>query len=353
MAVLGADTIVGIKPTTTWNSAGTIGALGGILPLTIDKIDKGATWNWDDSSGLAFKTQGSIEAETADPNIIGRLRWNSALWCFFTNLIGDDTSVIVAAGPLYTHTMTYQQESALKGITLGIEINNTANGIMEVTSLKVQSFTFEPDGGYWNFNVATLGTTVLKAGDATFDGTAADNITYDSGSAQRMRYRANQLRINEDAGALDAADVLDDVRNMSVALSRDYDPSDDLIVGAATGAELVRAEPIDTRGGIDGVLQFDQVTADLTNFTNLIGEDFKGDIQMAETIGSDAHTFKMEMNDLVMIEPSLALDRGQRIPMNHNYEMGQVAATPTGMTNGLPFHTILVNIFTGSYETNA
>ncbi len=350
MAVLGADTVVGIKPTATWNSAGTIAATDGILPLTIDKIDKGATWNWDDSSGLAFKTQGSIEAETADPNIIGRLRWNSAAWCFYVNLVGDDTNT-GAAFP-FIHTMTYQQESALAGITLGIEINNTANGIMEVTSLKVQSFTFEPDGGYWNFNVATLGTTVLKAGDATFDGTAADTVTYASGSAERMRYRANQLRINDDAGALDANDVLSDVRNMSIALSREYDPSDDLIVGVATGAELVRAEPIDTRGGIDGVLQFDQVTADLTNFTNLFGSDFKADVIMAETISANAHTFTFEMNDLVMIDPQLALDRGQRIPMNHNYEMGQVAATPTGMTNGLPFHSILNNNSNITYETN-
>ena len=343
MPVLGTDTVVGIKPTTTWNTAGTIGALGGIIPLTIDKIDKGATWNWDDSSGLGFKTQGSIEAETADPSIVGRLRWNSAAWCFLANLIGDDTKS-AGAGNLILHTMTYQQESALAGITLGVEINNTANGIMEVTSLKVQSFTFEPDGGFWNFNVATLGTTVLKAGDATFDGTAADNITYQSGSAERMRYRANQLRINEDAGALDSADVIADARNMSITLSREYDPSDDLIVGVSTGAELVRAEPIDTRGGIDGVFQFDQVTADIVNFTNLIGTDFKADVQMAETIGSDAETFLMQMNDLVMIEPSLALDRGQRIPMNHNYEMGQAAATPTGMTNGLPFHIVLTNI---------
>ena len=350
MAVSGHDTVVAIVPTTTWDTAATLAATDGILPLSIDKIDKGGTWDFDDSSGLAFKTQGSIIAEEANPTIVGRMRWNGAWWCLPTNLFGDDTNT--GAGPVITHTMTYQAESPLVGITLGIEINNTANGIMEVSSLKVQGVTFEPDGGFWNFNVTTLGTSVDKAGDATFDGAAADNVTYSS-SAQRMRYKANQLRINGDAGALDSSDVIADARNMSIAFTRDYDPMDDVLKGAATGAELVRAEPVDNNNGIDGTFQFDQVTADITNFTNLFGEDFKADVIMAETIGSDAHVFTLQMLDIVLVEPQLALERGQRIPMTHNYTMGTPSASVTGMTSTNPFHFVLDNVTDVTYNTNA
>ncbi len=349
MGVFGTDTIVAIVPTTAWDTAATLAALDGILPLSFDNINKNGQYDFDDSSGLTFKNQGSIIFEEANPTIVGRLRWNGAHWCFLTNLIGDDTQS--GAGDPWTHTMTYQPESALAGITLGIEINNTANGIQEVSSLKVTGYTFEPDGGFWNFNVTTLGTSWDKAGDATFDGTAADTVTYSS-SAQRMRYRANQLRINGDSGALDANDVIADARNMSIALSRDYDPMDDVLQGVATGLDLVRAEPVDTRAGIDGTFQFDQVTADLTNFTNLFGEDFKADVIMSETVGT-AHSFTFEMNDLVLVEPQVALERGQRIPMTHNYEMGAPDAAPTGMTNALPFHTILINASDLTYETNA
>jgi len=350
MAISGQDCVIAIVPTTTWDSAATLAAGDGILPLSIDKIDKGGTWDFDDSSGLAFRTQGSIIFEEANPTIVGRMRWNGAWWCFFTDIIGDDTKSGVT---VIAHTMTYQAEATFgAGITFGIEINNTANGIMEVSSFRVQSITFEPDGGFWNFNVTTLGTSVDKAADATFDGTAADNVTYSS-SAQRMRYKANLLRINGDAGALDSSDEISDARNMSISFSRDYDPMDDVLKGAATGAELVRAEPIDNGNGIIGTLQYDQATADIVLFTNLFGEDFKADVVMNETIGSDAHVFDLEMNDLVMIEPNVALERGQRIPMTHNYEMAQPAATPTGMTNANPFHFVLDNVTDVTYETNA
>jgi len=350
MAVSGRDTIVAIVPTTTWDSAATLGALDGLLPLTIDKIDKGGVYDWDESTGLTFRTQGSIISEEANPGIVGRCRWNGVWWTMFANLVGDAT--LSGAGPVYTHTFNYQAESALAGITLGIEINNTANGIMEVSSFKVTDFTFEPDGGFWNFNVTTLGTSVDKAADATFDGTAADAVTYSS-EAQRMRYRANQLRINGGSGALGSGDVISDAINMSMAFSRDYDPNDDTLKGASTGAELVRSEPTDKGNGIMGILQFDQKTADIANFTSQFGEDFKADVIMTETIGSDAHSFTMEMNDIVMIEPNLALDAGQRIPMTHNYEMGTAPSTPTGMTNANPFHLILDNVSNLTYETNA
>lgn len=351
MAISGQDTIVAIVPTTTWDTAAVLAAGDGILPISIDKIDKGGTWDFDDASGLKFRTQGSIIFEEANPTIAGRMRWNGAWWCFLANMIGDDTKTF--ASPIATHTFNYQAESTFgQGITLGIEINNTANGIMEVSSLMVQSITLEPDGGFWNFNVTTLGTSVDKASDATFDGTAADNVTFSS-SAQRMRYKANLLRINGDAGALDSGDEIADAMNMSITLSRDYDPNDDVLQGASTGKELVRALPKDLGNGILGTFQYDQKTADIVLFTNQFGEDFKADVVMNETIGSDAHVFDLEMADLVMIEPNVALDRGQRIPMSHNYEMAEPAATPTGLTNANPFHLVMKNVTEVTYETNA
>lgn len=351
MAISGQDTVIAIVPTTTWDTAATLAAGDGILPLSIDKIDKGGTWDFDDSSGLLFRTQGSIIFEEANPTIVGRMRWNGAWWCFLANMVGDST--LAFSTPIATHTFNYQAESTFgKGITLGIEINNTANGIQEISSLMVQSITFEPDEGFWNFNVTTLGTSWDKAGNATFDGTAADNVTISS-SAQRMRYKANLLRINGDAGALDSGDEIADAKNMSIAFSRDYDPMEDVLQGVATGKELVRALPIDQGNGIIGVFQYDQATADIVLFTNQFGEDFKADVVMNETIGSDAHVFDLEMNDLVMIEPNLALERGQRIPMSHNYEMAQPAATPTGMTNANPFHFVMKNVTNVTYETNA
>ncbi len=299
MAVSGQDTIVAWVPTTTWDTPATIAAGDGILPLSIDKIDKGGTWDFDDSSGLAFRTQGCIIFEEANPTIVGRMRWNGAWWCALANLLGADTNT----GPvssIETHTFTYLAESPLVGLTLGIEVNNTANGIQEVSSLKVTGVTLEPDGGFWNFNVTTLGTTWDKNAAATFDGTAAGNVTYAT-SAQRMRYKANTLRINDDAGALDSSDVIADAMNMSIALSREYDPNDDHLKGASTGAELVRAEPTDSGNGVIGTFQYDQKTADLALYTNQFGQDFKADVIMLETLGSDAHIFTFEMNDLVMV----------------------------------------------------
>ena len=57
------------------------------------------------------------------------------------------------------------------------------------------------------------------------------------------------------------------------------------------------------------------------------------------------------MLDLVMMEPNLALDRGQRIPMTHNYEMATPPSSVNGMTGTNPFHFVLNNLATTTYET--
>ncbi len=350
--IAGKDTIVAIVPTTTWHTAAALGVGDGVLVRSIDRISLNAEIDFDDSSGLANKQFYTRISENADPSIVAYMRWNGAQWCWFVNWVGDDTKT--GAGPTYTHTLNWTENPVLVGITQGIEINNTANGILEIPSYKVTDVAFEPEGGFWNMNVTTLGDNVFHAGDATFDGTAADTVTY-STKAERMRYKANQLRINtQGGGALGAGDVIADASNMSINFNRVYDPMDDVVKGAATGTELRRAEPIETGEFPTVTLSYDQKTVDLATHLNDLdaGNEYKADIAMAETV-AQAMTFDQEFNRLAPIDPAVALERGLRIPMSHSFESIHAAAAGTGMTTSTPYHAVLVNTSNISYETNA
>lgn len=357
MSVSGHDAILAMKPTATWGTAVTLGASNGFIVRTIDRITLGGEPEFDDGAGLGTVSQYDRFMDEANPNVVASLRWNSVLWCVLAQMIGDDTKT-GPTGNIYTHTLNWQEENPLAGgICQGIEINNTANGIFEIPSYKVTSLSLEADGGVWNMNYNTMGDTVLHGGDATFDGTAADNVTsYTEG--QRMRYKANQLRRNAQAGgALGSGDVIADASNMVISFERNYDPMDDVLKGSST-TDRRRAEPVENYENGAGpviILAYDIKTAVLDTSLDDLNDstEYKADVVMAETIGSDAHTFTQEFGRLVAMDPQVAIDRHLRIPRSNTYRAIVPSATPTGLSTANPYHAILGNLQNLTYETYA
>jgi len=347
MSVSGKNTIVAIQPTSTWNSAATIGATDGILPDSIDRITQSGEIVFDESVGMSTLTDYDFISETADPTIVLPMRWNGAFWSFLAHLLGDDT--VTGAGTVKTHTMNWQAESTLVGITMGVEVNNAS--IFEIPSLKVQSISLDPSDGFWNMTVTTLGSRVLTGANATADSTAFDNVTY-STTGQRMRFRGNRFRMNsQSGGALGSGDVENDLFNMSITLSRNYDPMDDVLMGVTTGNERGRAEPIQD-GHVEMLISFDNKTADFATHIDDLNSanEYKADLNMTETIGADVHDANWEFGRMIPIDPQAALEKGQRIPMSHNYRLIDPSGTPTGMSTSNEIHFVLQNLATASYE---
>lgn len=304
---------------------------------------------FDEAVGRTTVTEYDLISEFVNPNIILDLRWNGVLWQFVSHLIGGD--VKTGAGPTYTHTMTYSENPAVAGITLAIEVNNAE--IFENPAMKIQAISFELRDGFWSANITTLGSPVDTGSDATADATAFNNVTYTT-TVERMRYKANQFRKNaQGGGALGSGDVLTDVFDLSFNLSMNYDPMEDVLRSASTGADKGRAEPI-IAGHHEFVLGYTTKTADFTTHLDDLsaGTEYKSDLIMAETIGQ-AMTSTWEFNRMVSVDPQAALDQGLRIPMSHSYRLITANSTPTGMTNANPFHFVHVNTHNVDYDTNA
>ena len=344
----GKTTIVGVVPTTTWETAAALGAGDGLLPIDSPWGQKGSVV-FDDATGQTNKTYYTLIMDEANPSFLFECRWDSAIWCFLANLFGDDTKT--GASP-YVHTFNWQDDPALVGLTVAGYLSGST--IHEYPSLKVESISFEPADGFWNMNVSTLGDTILTGGNATNTATEFGNITYPT-RAQRMRYKANALYVNAQSGGDPVSgSALTDVYDMAITIAREFDGNDDVLKNASTGTERRRAEPLVT-GFPNITFGFSQKTADLSTHIDDLhsGNEFKADIVMAETVGGNSYSNAIEMSLLVPVDPELNISRGQRIPMTYNFECAAPAAVPTGHSTSNPIHWILTNNHNVTYETNA
>lgn len=355
--MFGKDSTAAVTVTTNkWGTAGTVGANDGFLPVSIDPVVLKGDINIDDASGLSRKSQYDLIQDNAEQTIVVQMRWNGIFeWLALAHWMGDDTKT--GAGPTYTHTMNFQQISNLtqKGLTVAWRLDSSNNNsIGEVPSLKPQNITLEPSDGFWNMSVSTIGSTIYQAGDGniTADSTAIGNVTYRT-QAQRMKFKANQLRMNAQAGAgLGSGDVLSDVSNISIVLDRPYDDMKDVLLGSTLPRQ--NAEPIQNDHSTI-TLNFDQKTYDVDTHRSDLdsGNEYKADLIQTQSISGNSHSFTSEFGRLIPMDPQVALERGLRIPMTHNYEAIKPSSTPTGMNSSNEFHVILVNTSNISYESNS
>ncbi len=346
----GKDTVIAIKPTSTWHTAATLGAGGQLFCQSLDPAAQKGNVVADEGAGKARKQDYDLMEDVADPTIVDQLRWNSAHWCFLANWMGDDTKTGVSAP--FTHTFNYQPDPTLVGITIGWRINTF---IHEVPSVKVQALAFEAADGFWNMTVTTLGDTVLTGANATNTDTEFNAVTAPALN-NRMRFKANQYRQNAQGGAaLGTGDVIGDVFDFAINLSRPYDDMKDVLKGAATGAERRRAEPIQGVGDVfpSMIVSYSRKTADLSTHLDDLnsGNEYKGDLKMSETISAVAHSLTWEFGRMVPVDPQYAIERGLRIPMLHSFELFKPSSTPTGFSTSNEIHVILANNSNVSYET--
>ena len=357
MAIFGKDSTFGITVTTTWGTAGTVGANDGFYPVSIDPVILKGDVNIDDASGFSRKSQYDLIQDNANQTIQVECRWNGLLeWIALAHWMGDSTKT-GPTGNVYTNTMNYQQLSTLaqKGFTIAWRLDSSDNNsIGEVPSAKAQSIELSPNNGFWNMTINTIGSTIYQAGDGniTADSTAIGNITYRT-SVQRMKFKANPLRVNAQAGgALASGDIVADVSNVSIGLDRPTDEMKDVLLNSTTPRQ--NAEPIQTDHSIV-TLAYDVKSYDFTTHRSDLDNatEYKADLVQTQTIGSDAHSLTFEFGRLVTIDPQVAVERGGRIGMSQSFEAIKPASTPTGMSTANEIHVILDNITNLSYETNA
>jgi hypothetical protein len=287
----------------------------------------------------------------ANPTITLPMRWNGMHWAFITNIIGDDTKT-GPTGNIYTHTMNYQEEPALVQITMAAEIGADGD-IVEWPSLKVQSISLEPDGdGFWQLVVSTLGNTILYGADATTATSDFNAVTYAS-AVQRMRYKGLSLKVNAQGSDPSGQTALK-VSDVNLSMSRPY-VTPETLVAVSTGAEKYISEPIQD-GHPEILFSWNEPTySAIGDFDDLQDQTQKTiDFEMAETIGSDAHTLLIEMGTANPIPASVAAERGQRIPCTKNYRcIGSVGGAATGQATANPIHLVLGDLQNISYETGA
>jgi hypothetical protein len=350
MANSGKDTLVGLQPNGagTWGTGVAVGATDGILPWSIDEIQLQGNVLFDDSVGMTMLQYADVLAHEANPTITIPMRWNSMAWGFVANWFGDDTDS--GAGPTYTHTMNYNEETSLTGLTMALEVNNA--DIVEWPSLKVQQISLEPDGdGFWQMTCNCLGDTIKYGADATNAGSDFNALTYIS-KVQRIRYRALSLKINAQ-GSDPSGQTAQSVTDTVLTLARPYEQPR-AVVAVATGLEKAGDEPIQN-GHSEITLSFNEPTyTAIGDFDDLEdGTEKTIDLEMAETVSSQAHTMLWEFGAAHTIPASTALERGQRIPMTKNYRCIKPQSAATGQATANPIHFVLVNVDDRTYETGA
>ncbi len=344
------ETIVALGNTTTWGTAGTVGALTGIIPAGLPRItldgtvvpDKGIA-NWVE---LQYQDMIAHLVETTW-NI--PVRREGAQWLFWAHLFGDDTKT--GASTPWTHTFNWLSESALF-TTMAAEINNA--DIIEWQTIKTMAINVEPDGeGFLNHVVNIRGDTINIAGDATSDGTAFDAVTYKT-KTLRVPFRETKVRINAQGGAALAPGGGDDVQvnNFSLAINRNLVP-EEVTRGASTGVEYQIEQPLQTDYStiIFGFDVRDYTTiALLDDFKDQT--QYKADLNWAKTV-TTAFTHLIELGALAPIPAEAAIEAGQRIPLTRNFQALQPQSTPTGMATGNIIHSTLVDNNDVTYETLA
>jgi len=336
----------------TWLTGVAGGALDGILPETIAPISLQGNKAPLESIGFSDVEFMKLIAVEANPTITLIMRWNGQHWGFLAHWMGDDTDT--GAGPIFVHTLNYQRRSTLTALTMAIRIDNNNSKIVEWPSLKPQQIVMAPNSdGFWEMTVVTMGDTIEANADATNGSTEFGNITYDT-KAQEMCFRANLFRINTGAGGL--ASPTDDlkVQDLTITLDRPL-VADTTTAGVdivAGGKHTQIPEPVQ-----DGptVITVGWNEPDFIAHASLVDDfkddvEYKGDVKMTQTIGSDAHIFLGEFALMDYLPPDAGLDRQQRIPVQREFRCLLAQSTPTGLATANPFHVSLSNLSATNYE---
>jgi len=357
MSLLGKDSTIAIEP-TVWGTAATVGALDGILPVSVDPIILKGEIDFDDSSGLSGKTNFVKTQDNANQTVVMPLRWRGKHWTFLAHWFGTDVNT--GASP-FLHTMTVQQIPAIastdEAITLAWRGDSAAaNSVAENPSLIPQNITLEPDGGFWNMSTTNIGYTIAAIGGTNptpiNNNTSLGAVTYDT-EQERLRFKANALRRNlQSGGALTSSDNILDVSNVIITLDRPYDEMKDVLLGSST-LDAKGAKPIQS-DDLTVTLAYDQKTYDFETHRNDLANAvvYKSNIIMTETVGGFANIFQMEFSQVVAVDPQVAIERGQRITMSHNFMCTKSATTPTGNATSNEVHLLLTNGSNISYITN-
>jgi len=354
MAIISQDSEVMMRPNSNaWNlhTAETMGTLDGALPFTIDPANAQGEVVFLDSIGIQDASQYDLMRDLANPTITGPLHWNSSEWEWLAFMIGSD--VLTGASP-YTHTMTWVRDNARTGITCAWRVDaGSGNYIFEIPNLKPTSMTLQNDGGHLGFSVTTLGDVVLTTADSTNGNTEFDAITY-NGQNTPILYNNMRLRLNSQAGgALGSSDEITDATDVTLTITRPYDPMEDVVRSFTSALDARRrAEPIWTGEFVEILLQFNLKTANLTTHIDDINDnnEYKADINFSESVGGQAFTFDMELTRLKPFEPSMSISRSARVGFTHSMRAILAPSTPTGMTNANEIHVVLVNNVNLDYD---
>ena len=171
-----------------------------------------------------------------------------------------------------------------------------------------------------------------------------------------MCFRANLFRVDTCAGGL--ASTANDLRvqDLTITLSRPL-VSDSQTEGTTTkgGAQAQSPEPVQD-GETEITIGWNE--PDFIAIASLVDDfkddvQYKGDLTMTETIGSDAHQMLMEFGLMETMPADAGIDRQARVPLQREFRCVTPQATTTSMQTANPIHVELKNVHNISYETGA
>ena len=347
-SITGRSAIIALEPSaSTWGTAVAPGALDGLLLESFGPLGEQAEMHPDYVAGYQWHENIYKGRQTLNPEISGPLRYSTRLWTLVAQLMGLDTKT---GSGTYTHTITCLD--AIDGSdlfsTLAAELGGSL--IFEWPSVKPTGFTIEgpDDKGYVSISVRTIADCCLLGADGTTAAADFDNVTYmqiSSALAKKIPFGALRLRMNWDAGALDAADNITNVKRFALSFDRQFGP--EWANRSARTAEWRTAEPIED--GIP-VWTFELDLADLNALTHLEAMQDETTAKAELYFDADATNSVTISLPLLKTMPSDASISGPaRIPQGLKFQAMEAAANPTGMSDTTPY-IVVVDPESNAYE---
>lgn len=347
----GTDILVSYAKGSAWGTAVDANVAGGlILCDSVSDFEAIPEELPDESAGSNFLEYIDAGNVIVQPTIEGWLRYDSGVWRIIAALIGDDV-ITTTAGTNYDHTMDVQTTLPLFGTLAYYD----GSDVREIPSFLPTSVTLSAESGsFWKYSFTGIGDDVLTDGQT--------NTTLGSATAAskvlRTPFGSTKFRINTDAGALDAADVLYP-KSYSLTISRPIVPNFlSNAVAEGSGEFNTRLPSIDGhKANLELTVSFPEFTDEswleaVHYLTSAAEVTAKADITIlggTDLGGTEFSTITCSLPLLRNVSAKSPASGPQRIPETLVLRGLQAQAAPTGMT-GI---TDLIRIVTRNENSTA
>ena len=339
--ITGRETILGMKKSTVWRSAETLGAGDGLL-ITRESIGpKAPTFVDDNSLGQADISRGiKVTEAVTNASVEGFLRYEG--WDVFLALaLGSAGTPSNVEGTAYSNT--YNVAENLDGLfaTMAMKKSNTAKGIWEIPSVKVTGFNIRGNvGGLVSVTVNFMGNKIEIANPQN---TSLASVTYPSAMIKDTVLRMDtqfKIRMNARGGsALADTDKLYP-SEFELVYERPFD--EQFEAGYSDMSEPVQS------GFATGTIKLTFDKYNLDDFTSAIAGDAdqKMDLTFTGPIisGATPYTFRLDLPKIIWQSVSADVNGPGLIKQVAEGKLLRADSAPEGMPDILgPLSIYVVN----------